>query len=643
MSRRSFVELLNEEAPPDAFYEQLRLAERERLEPDELERLREELATAMRVRSKMAWQRQRASELTALYESANDLTAIRDVDAVLSAIVRRARLLLGADLGYLSLIDAERGDCYIRITEGSQTPEFPTLRLPLGSGVLGRVIRTAIPYYTDNYLADEAIVHLDSVDNAAVDEGIRAVLGVPLMLNDTVIGALLAANRSPRPFSHDEVALLGSLAAHAAIALENARLFEETRAALRELNDANAEVRAHSEALELAASAHDQLAQVLLQGGGVADVADVLADVLDAQVWVFAPDGQALAVTGGPSPDGGAGLDAAVADALRTGHATEISVAPGQLRCVVVARAGAEHLGTVVLGRNVAFDEVDRRILERGAVVTALLLMFQRSVAEAEDRVRGELLDDVLSEPNRDPDTLRERARRYRVDLDVEHVVVVVSAEGVERHRGAATAVPLATERHGLAGLRGGDVVLVVPGKDAMPIARRITDRLRGVLGRPVTAGVAGPAAGPMQIAAAYREAHQCLVALNALDRHGDVADAASLGFVRFLFGGGDDAGVDDYLRRTLGPVLEYDARRGSQLVATLDTWFTVGGSLGAAGERLQVHANTVGQRLERVAALLGDDWRKPGRALDIQLALRVWRMRESGVATTRAASDRTT
>lgn len=62
------------------------------------------------------------------------------MDAVLSAIVRRVRQLLGADLGYLSLIDVERGDCYMRITEGSQSPAFPTLRLPLGSGVLGRVV-----------------------------------------------------------------------------------------------------------------------------------------------------------------------------------------------------------------------------------------------------------------------------------------------------------------------------------------------------------------------------------------------------------------------------------------------------------------------------------------------------------------------
>lgn len=628
MTRRSFIELLDDEAPPDEFYERLRLAERGCADTGELESLREEFAVAMRVRSKMAWQRQHESELRALYETANDLTALRDVDAVLSAIVHRARQLLAADLGYLSLIDGERGDCYIRTTDGSQSAAFPTLRLPLGTGVLGMVMDNATPYATDDYLADRGIEHLGHVDAATMEEGILAVLGVPLLLNGTVMGALLVANRSPRTFSHDEVALLSSLAAHAAVALENARLFEEARSAVRDLNEVNAEVRAYTESLELAASAHDRLADVLLQGGGVTDVARVLADVLSGQVWVLDPDGHELAVAGGP-PGAGVPPDSAVAEALKTGHSAEVTVAPGDVRAVAVARAGSQHLATVVLGRGSPLGEVDRRILERTVVVTGLLLMFQRTVAEAEERVRGELLDDLLSDPHRDPDTFRERARRYRADLDAPHIVIVARVHGVERHRGAGAAARLVTEYHGLAGLRGDDVVLVVPGVDPLATAGGVVGRLRTTVGDDVTAGVGGPAVGPGPIAECYREAQQCLAALLALDRHGEVADAAALGFARFLLGRTDEAEVDDYLRRVLGPVLAYDARRGTALTVTLDAWFAVGGSLSAVGSRLHVHANTVAQRLERVGALLGDEWRRPDRALDIQLALRVWRMRQ--------------
>ena len=58
--------------------------------------------------------------------------------------------------------------------------------------------------------------------------------------------------------------------------------------------------------------------------------------------------------------------------------------------------------------------------------MTALLLLFRRTVAEAEGRVRGELLDELIARPVRDPDALRARARRLGVDLDAPHVLVAV-------------------------------------------------------------------------------------------------------------------------------------------------------------------------------------------------------------------------
>ena len=84
---------------------------------------------------------------------------------------------------------------------------------------------------------------------------------------------------------------------------------------------------------------------------------------------------------------------------------------------------------------------------------------------------------------------------------------------------------------------------------------------------------------------------------------------------------------MQTFVRHTIGPVVEYDARRGTNLISTLETYFGCGGSLARAGERLHVHVNTVTQRLDRVAQLLGADWQQPHRALEIQLALRLHRL----------------
>ena len=107
-----------------------------------------------------------------------------------------------------------------------------------------------------------------------------------------MIGVLFAADRAERTFDRSEVALLGSLAAHAAIALDNARLLEETRAALDELSAASRELRAHTASVERAAGAHDRFVDVVLRGGGVEDVAAAVTEALGGRITVLDQEGR---------------------------------------------------------------------------------------------------------------------------------------------------------------------------------------------------------------------------------------------------------------------------------------------------------------------------------------------------------------
>ncbi|MCX5395388.1 CdaR family transcriptional regulator, partial [Streptomyces sp. NBC_00102] len=115
------------------------------------------------------------------------------------------------------------------------------------------------------------------------------------------------------------------------------------------------------------------------------------------------------------------------------------------------------------------------------------------------------------------------------------------------------------------------------------------------------------------------------LRALHVLGRQGEGASAHQLGFLGVLLGDARDVG--GFVRATLGPLLDYDARRGTELVRTLAAYFEAGTSLTRAKDALHVHVNTVVQRLDRIEALLGPDWNLPDRALEIQLALRLARL----------------
>jgi DNA-binding PucR family transcriptional regulator len=616
----AFLELLAREASAVEFERPLIEARSRGVEPAliaELERLKR---LALQIRATLEKRRRREAELSALYETVADLAALRDLDAVLQAIVRRARKLLDADIAYLTLRDAERGDTYMRVTDGSISARFQRLRLPMGAGLGGLVAQTAAPYVTAHYLGDAQFRHVEEIDTAVAEEGLIAILGVPLKLGTDVLGVLFAANRSERPFSREEVELLSSLAAHAAVAIDNARLLAETRTALEELNAANQLVQAHSAAVERAATAHARITDLVVRGGGVEDVATAVADVLGRPLLVLDRDGYVLAHVGRTVAVDERELAEAVTTSRAQGHAVRRGT-----NAVAAVAAGQQPLGALVLGEANELSEADQRILERAAQVTALLLLFRQSVAEAEARVHGELLADLLTGRHGDPAAVRERARLLNTDLDKPHVLVVLSCEAVPRQRLVTTATKWASARSGLAATHDGRMVVLVPGTDPSAIAAAAAADLGTTLGHAVTAGSAGPVPGPA-LRDAYHEAVQCLDALHALDRVGHGAALRDLGFLGLVLG--DSKDPSGFIARTLGPVIDYDARRGTELVHTVEEYFRCGQSLARTREALHVHVNTVTQRLDRVAQLLGDDWQHPERALEIQLALRLLRVR---------------
>lgn len=556
---------------------------------------------ALRISATLSAHRRREAELTALFDTASDLARLHDPDAVLRSIVRRARTLLGADVSYLSLNDEAAGRTYMRVTDGCVSQLFKEVVLGMGEGLGGLVAQTARPYASPDYFRDSRFQHTGPIDDAVRDEGLAAILGVPLSLGgDEVIGVLYASDRTPREFTPDEVALLSSLADHAAIALDNARLLDE--------------ISSHSAAMHRAEEAHDRLMDLVLRGGDVPDVAAAVADVLHGAIGLFDTGGTRIAGVGAP-------VAAPPGELVAASRATGRSVA-GEGTWVCAVQAGPEPLGSIVLAGRPELLDADRRLFERAAVVTALLLMLRRSVAKAEDEVRGELLTDLLTAPERNPGALVARAARLGVDLAEAHVVLVAHAETVSRSR-----LAMAAARHAvLAGSHADEVVLLSRAEDTSTLASRLAAELGSAVDDPVTVGAAGPARGPAAIAEAHAEAVRCLRALLALGRVGEGASVAGLGFLGVLLGERTD--LDGFVRRAVGPVLDYDARRGTELVRTLDAYFAAGGQLNRAKAALHVHVNTVVQRLERVGSLLGEDWQSPSRALEIQLALRLHQLR---------------
>jgi len=155
------------------------------------------------------------------------------------------------------------------------------------------------------------------------------------------------------------------------------------------------------------------------------------------------------------------------------------------------------------------------------------------------------------------------------------------------------------------------------------PPGRRAAALTAGA-GRPVTVGgeVAGP--GAAAVGEAHRDAARCLDVLFTLDGDGDGASRDELGVYGLVLSQAGRTELDRFVRRTVGPLLDHDAARGSELARTVLTYFGCDGSLARTATALYVHVNTVYQRIDRVTALLGEGWRSGDRALQVHLALKL-------------------
>jgi signal transduction histidine kinase len=112
------------------------------------------------------------------------------------------------------------------------------LALPAGAGLVGAVAARRAPLVVDDVRYDDRVARPAVIDR----DGIVSFLGLPLLREEKLLGVLCAATRTRHHFSDDEVSLFASLAQQAAIALENARLYQDLRQSHHELVNAQSEV-----------------------------------------------------------------------------------------------------------------------------------------------------------------------------------------------------------------------------------------------------------------------------------------------------------------------------------------------------------------------------------------------------------------
>ncbi|MBO9516336.1 MAG: helix-turn-helix domain-containing protein [Variovorax sp.] len=596
----------------------------------------EAVRMAMAVRNRLELLQQRESGMLAVIESAQELSSRLDLTNLLGAIVARARKLIGTDLAWLSVHDPARDEFRVLVAQGAISPRVSDMVTLRGRGVAGIVMSTHLPFTTADYLHDTRFTHDAGLDEIFREDGIAALVGVPLIWEGEVIGLLFVADRYHRVHTTQSLSILCTLATHGAVALKNARDFEAVNAALAKADEARAELERHLRGIQAAADAHEQMTSLLARGASLSTLCQSVAQLLGGSLLVLDEAAQVIsqgtattsAARGrqGYQPHGP--RSAEIASALRLsrqmGRSVQAYEEDGECCRVMPVIGGDDVLGSIALFHERPLEEVAVRTFERSSSVIGIVLLSQERMEAAKSRNASALLRTLVSPRQDAPAVLVNRAERLGLDLSQPLALLLVETEGPGAGYAARHFRAMASMERALVDEIDGVLVIVCGAPRAFDLrqevsawARRNAGAMhRGVLSRPV--------GSPAELPALYATLRRALGVLGRLGVQGQVIGQNELALYSALFETHDQASLSQFLDATIGPVIAHDRKRGAQLASTLLCYFDCNQNAKTTAQRLNIHVNTVRQRLATIEELLGH-WGHAARALEIHIALRLW------------------
>lgn len=174
--------------------------------------------------------------LLRLVELSVTLNSTLDLDELLRLITATASELLECEAASILLYDEKNPRLYFAASTGSDPAQLAEIPVPIDSSVAGTIFRTNRPLILSNVEQDPR--HYALVSNH-IKFKVKSLLGVPMPIKERTMGVLEAVNKKVGDFTEGDAVILSVMAAHAAIAINNARLFRTTQQALEKVRVTN--------------------------------------------------------------------------------------------------------------------------------------------------------------------------------------------------------------------------------------------------------------------------------------------------------------------------------------------------------------------------------------------------------------------
>lgn len=606
-------------------------------------------------------ERERASLLQDLNKAIIDIGMSLESYSMPVKTVQYAQKLFNAEKAILAIVDGntEKTTLYETINRR----EVATRVCTENNGIVTSMLKSGKPVLWDN--SDKVL------DIGAGSVRVRNLIGVPLYSNNELFGEIIVMNKmNGKQFTRSDQELLALLAAQSAIALGNARIYEQTNQKLQEkvteLSRVNSLLFAEHDALQMATNIHSQLTSLVLEGHGLEMIARKLGIIVKRPVIIADQFFHVMSVY-----QENTDLDLkeiwqnAIQDPLlkyKLSLFKDKQFIVGEKRIdiccnsdvlkmfIVPITAGKDSLGFVgTLEKDKPLSHLERIAMEQAATVIALELLKQKAAFETERRLKKDFLDELLERSHENEESTMIRAKQLGLDLSRPYRVIAIEFTGREPdgHQTEQQSDTLngtgsffqALERvikqvsvnMALIGKKNNIIGLLSssggPKEDDDRELHKAIENLEEKFnltypGYRWYIGIGSPCTGVADFSSSYQDACTTIEIIKSLKFGNKCKAYEQLGVFGLL-----NINIEQFKRFThqiIGTLLEYDQKHNTQLISTLNSYYKNNCNLQKAARTGFMSSSTMKYRLRRITEIAKIDLGNTETNLIIQVALKI-------------------
>ncbi len=566
-------------------------------------------------------------ELGFLQRLAQAAASAQRPDDLVDLIIRETTSAMGTDVCSVYLLEADGSTLLLTATNGLNENMSGRAAMRVGEGITGWVAETRLPQAVSDVTREPHWKWVPGLDQARL----RSMLSVPIEAGTRLVGVLNVQTADKREYTTGDIDFLRAIAGQVAGMLERSELQRRLEIQVA--------------ALKLSQDIHERFTRLSLEGAGIPAILSAVGALTGGRPALYSPEGFRVR---GMGEGEGSPARISVPASLVKGEEREVRVSAGRpprLLDLVPVRAGSEMLAVLGVAVGEAVDEDGRRrALEHGSTVLALELSKERAAAEVERRLRGDLVEQLLSGglDAIEAERVAHQAERLGHRLPGHAWVLVLepddeASEAEMSNRGRQDRLDAALSdlvRRRLPGalllVRSASAVLLVP-EEAAPDLPSV-ERLGGLVLSTATAllrpaslsiGIGNLAESVAELDRSHQEARQALRLSRRTGTKGQATSYRSLGAFRLLLEVPNPQALSRFVQEVLGPLLKYAESRETPLLETLEALAAARWTRRQAARALGIHINSMSYRVERIQALTGLSLDDPETRVAIAIALR--------------------